>query len=371
MDNRINVTRSSMPPFEEYMEEIRPLWESRWLTNSGVLHQRLAAQLKERMNVPELLLFCNGHMALEAAFSQFEKGSEVITTPFTYVSTTLAIIRSGLVPVFCDIEPRFYTMDPDKIEVLITDKTVAIAPVHVYGNMCDCRRIEEIAHRNGLKVIYDAAHAFGVTYQGVDAGAWGDMSMLSFHATKVFNTIEGGCLCVKDAELAAKLRAWKHFGVYHDDVLELEGTNAKLTEFASAMGLCNLRHLSDEIMLRRTAAEQYRRRLSGVPGLVLCPMQPDVEPNYAYMPVRIVDRDFGRDREDVLAALRCNNIFARRYFYPLTSDTPFCRDNFAIHQTPVASEVSSQILCLPLYADLAEETVDRICDVILSCRESK
>lgn len=365
----INVTRSSMPPFEEYVEQIRPLWESRWLTNSGAFHEELKANLKEKMGVSELLLYSNGHLALEAAFSQFEKGSEVITTPFTYVSTTLSIIRAGLVPVFCDIEPTFYTMDPEKIEALITPKTVAIAPVHVYGNMCDCVRIEEIAKQHGLKVIYDAAHAFGVTYHGIDAGAWGDMSMISFHATKVFNTIEGGCLCLSDPELAERLKTWKHFGVSHDDIMVMEGTNAKLTEFAAAMGLCNLRHLSEQIGLRKKAAERYRQRLSGVKGLVLCPEQESTVSNYAYLPVRFIEGEFGKSREAVLAALNRDDIFARRYFHPLTSDTPLCKENYEIQETPIAKEVSSQILCLPMFADLTEEMVDRICDVVLRCSD--
>lgn len=273
MKEKINVTRSSIPDIEEYIEEIRPLWDSRWLTNAGALHNQLKAELKKRAGVPELLLFCNGHLALEAAFSLFPPGSEVITTPFTYISTTLAIIRAGLIPVFCDIEPIYYTLDPKKIESLITEKTVAVVPVHVYGNICDCAGIQEVADRHQLKVIYDAAHAFGETYNGADIGSLGDISMFSFHATKVFNTIEGGCLCLRDPELSQQLTVWKHFGTMGGDNLVLNGTNAKMTEFAAAMGLCNLRHISEWIEMRKKATQRYRDRLGNVPGLILCPLK--------------------------------------------------------------------------------------------------
>lgn len=362
---RINVTRSSMPPFEEYVEEIRDIWDSRWLTHTGPKHEELVRRLRERMGGREVSLFVNGHQALEAAFALFPVGAEVITTPFTFASTTLAIVRAGLVPVFCDIEPTFYTMDPDKIEALITDKTVAIAPVHVYGNLCDWRRIRDIAQRHGLQVIYDAAHAFGVRDGSVGVGEIGDMLMFSFHATKVFHTIEGGCLVHGDAQLSRHFAAWRQFGMFDGATSEIIGTNAKMTEFSAAMGLCNLRHLEEQIAARRTAVLRYRQRLADRAGLVLCPEQPGVTSNYAYLPVRILPEKFGMDRDQLAEKLAAQNIFPRKYFYPLTSAFPAVRRYCAVQDTPVAGEVSGQILCLPLYADLSEADVDRICDVIL------
>lgn len=363
--NKINVIRSSMPPFGEYVDEIESIWENRWLTNAGPKHQALEDELAKMTGTPFVSLFSSGHLTLEAAFSIFPAGSEVITTPFTFASTTLAIVRCGSVPVFCDIEPKFYTLAPEKIENLITEKTVAIAPVHVYGNLCDWRRIKEIADEHGLKVIYDAAHAFGVCDEGINAGALGDLSMFSFHATKVFHTIEGGGLTCHDPQMAAYFAAWRQFGMFDGEQSEIAGTNAKLSEFAAAMGLCNLRHLEEQIALRKTAAERYRERLSGQKGLVLCGEQPGVRSNYAYFPVQIQPELFGCDRNTVLEKLKEQDIYARRYFYPLTSTFPVFRGRFTIQETPIAAEVSERILCLPLYADLTREEIDRICDVIL------
>ena len=258
----INVTRSSMPGFEEYCEEIRALWDSRWLTNMGSKHQQLEKDLKAYLNVPNVTLYTNGHLALEmilAAFA-FPKGAEVITTPFTFASTTHAIVRSGLTPVFCDVNPVDYTMDAAKIESHITEKTAAILPVHVYGNLCDVDAIADIAKKHNLKVIYDAAHAFGVTRDGVSAANFGDASMFSFHATKVFHTIEGGAVTYQDERLQKPLNEWKNFGIRDAETVAYPGGNAKMNEFAAAMGICNLRHLDGEIAKRKMAA-------------VFCPMR--------------------------------------------------------------------------------------------------
>lgn len=363
--DKINVTRPSMPPIEEYIEEIRDIWDSRWLTHTGPKHQKLTSELSRLLGGAEISLFSNGHQALEAAFSTFPVGSEVITTPFTFASTTLAIARCGLTPVFCDIEPQFYTMDPEKIETLITEKTVAIAPVHVYGNLCDWRRIQEIAEKYGLKVIYDAAHAFGVKDGEINAGCLGDLSMFSFHATKVFHTIEGGCLVHNDPSLSKDFAAWRQFGMYDGEQSEILGTNAKLTEFAAAMGLCNLHHLDEQIELRRTAVLRYRERLAGQNGLILCKEQPGVTSNYAYLPVQVEPERFGSSRDELAAHLAEKGIFARKYFYPLTSQFPLYKKNFVVQETPEAAKISSQILCLPLYADLSVADVDRVCNAIL------
>ena len=367
---RINVVRSSMPPIEEFYEEIKDIWDSRWLTHTGPKHQELAEKLAERFGVKEVSLFANGHLALKAALSTFPAGSEVITTPYTFASTTLAIVRCGLIPVFCDIESVYYTMDPEKIEPLITEKTVAIVPVHVYGHLCDWRRIREIAQKHDLKVIYDAAHAFGVLDDGRSSSSLGDISMLSFHATKVFHTIEGGALVHNDSELSRAFASWRQFGMRVEaggagEQSEVVGTNAKLTEFAAAMGLCNLRHIDGEISLRRKAGRRYYERLSDKPGIILCPAQPGVTWNYAYMPVLFQPETLGCSRDDVLERLKENDIYARKYFYPICSQFPICA-NFENQETPIAKRVSEQILCLPLYAGLTVEEVDRICEIILA-----
>ena len=254
MCETIPVTRSSMPDFEEYIEEIRPLWKNRWLTNMGEKHQRLERELCQKLQVPYMALFTNGHLALESALQSLELSGEVITSPFTFASTTQAIVRSGLTPVFCDVTEEDLTLDPSKIEALITPRTTAILPIHVYGNICRVGEIREIARRHHLKVVYDAAHAFGEELDGQGVGNFGDLAMFSFHATKVFHTIEGGAVACHDERARQKLSALKNFGQYsQEDVGEIGG-NAKMNEFQAAMGLCNLRHVDGEIALRRRAA---------------------------------------------------------------------------------------------------------------------
>lgn len=362
--SKINVTRSSLPSFEEYCEEIKELWDSRWLTNMGVKHQTLEKDLKGYLGVENLTLYANGHLALENILEAFcfPAGSEVITTPFTFASTTHAIVRCGFTPVFCDVNPVDFTIDTDKIESLITEKTVAIVPVHVYGNLCDVEKIDEIAKLHNLKVIYDAAHAFGVTKNGVSSASFGDASMFSFHATKVFNTVEGGCVTYKDPSLKEVLDSRKNFGLHNEDCIYSSG-NAKMSEFHAAMGICNLRHLSEEIAKRRAAAMQYRKRLSEADGIYLIPEQEGVESNYAYFPV--VLNNFNLSRDEVHENLSNHGITARKYFSPLTSSFS-CYKNFNAGDTPIAESVAKNVLCLPLYADLTEEDVNRICDVILN-----
>lgn len=363
----INVTRSSMPSYEEYCEEIKTLWESRWLTNSGVKHRQLQADLEQYLAVPHVTLYTNGHLALEHILDAmgFPKGSEIITTPFTFVSTTHSIVRNGLVPVFCDVNDTDYTIDVTRIEALITEKTVAIMPVHVYGNLCDTDAIDAIAKKHGLKVIYDAAHAFGVKKNGVSAANFGDASMFSFHATKVYNTIEGGALCYADDALTSLLDQLKNFGIDSPETVAHVGGNAKMNEFQAAMGICNLRHINGEIAKRKAAVEQYRKRLSGVEGIRLCPEQAGVESNYAYFPV--VFDGYRYTRDEVFAMLKEHDIIARKYFYPLTNDIACyaALETAGADKTPVAKHMADRVLTLPLYADLTAEDVDRICDVIL------
>lgn len=363
----IQVTRSSMPGYEEYCEEIRDLWDSRWLTNMGVKHQQLQSALEQRLEVRHVTLFTNGHLALENALAALDlpRGGEVITTPFTFASTTHAIVRSGLVPVFCDVDPENYTLDPAEIEKHITERTAAIVPVHVYGNMCDVEAIDAIAKKHGLKVVYDAAHAFGVKYKGVSSANFGDMSMFSFHATKVFHTIEGGCVCCADDRWEQRLDDTKNYGIRGPEDVEYVGGNAKMSEFQAAMGICNLRHLDREIARRKCAAERYRERLHGVKGIRLNAVRSDVESNYAYFPVMFDGGAVARD--GVFADLQKHGITARKYFYPLTNDFACCRDlpTAGAEKTPVAQRLAQSVLTLPLYADLAIEDVDAICDIVI------
>lgn len=364
---QILVTRSSMPTFEEYCDEIKDLWNTRWLTNMGAKHKQLQTELEKYLGVPHVTLYTNGHLALENAIGALNlpEGGEVITTPFTFASTTHAIVRNGLVPVFCDVNNRDYTMDVTKLESLITDKTVAIVPVHVYGNLCDVETIEMIAKKYGLKVIYDAAHAFGVRYKGVSSACFGDASMFSFHATKVFHTIEGGAVCYKNDSWVQLLNDQKNFGFHGPEEVAYVGGNAKMNEFQAAMGICNLRHLDGEIAKRKIVVERYRQRLSGVEGICLCQPQDGVESNYAYFPA--VFDGYKYTRNEIFEMLKAQEITARKYFFPLTNSFE-CYRNYptaGVEKTPVAQHLALRVLTLPLYADLALEDVDKICDTIL------
>lgn len=426
----ILVTRSSMPDFSEYVEEIRELWDTHWLTNMGVKHNALKQGLKEYLGVSNLDLLVNGHMALELSIQALKLKGEVITTPFTFASTTHAIVRNGLTPVFCDIDPFTFCMDTDKIEALITDRTSAIIPVHVYGNICNVTEIQRIADKYGLIVLYDACHAFGETVRiprgifggrfnnaenadktadsaqlgGADSeielgiGNFGDVSCFSFHATKVFNTIEGGAVVYNEKPLDAlnvysenagddhiksgtfgeahvamddfgsRLYDLKNFGIHGPEQVEAVGANAKMNEFAAAMGICNLRHVDECIEKRIAVNERYRAHLEGVDGLQLNLVQENVKSNYAYFPVIFDEKVFGASRNEVFEALAQNNIGARKYFYPLTNMFECYRDHYDVNDTPVALRISKRVLTLPMYADLALEDIDRICEIILKCR---
>lgn len=369
MHEPIQVTRSSMPDFDEYVQEIRSIWDTRWLTNAGQKHQQLEKELSQTLKVPHLALFTNGHLALEFALQALELSGEVITTPFTFASTTQAIVRSGLTPIFCDVTPDQLTLDPQKIEALITPRTTAILPVHVYGNICQVDEIQRIADKHGLKVVYDAAHAFGEEWNGCGVGSFGDLSMFSFHATKVFHTIEGGAAACHDEMIYKKLSALKNFGQYTpEDVGEIGG-NAKMNEFQAAMGLCNLRHVEEDIARRGQAVLRYRQRLGGTPGLRFCPEQAGVKKNYAYLPLLIDEGEFGEDRDTLCERLKAQDIFPRKYFYPLTSEFQCYAGRFECQETPVARRAAQSVITLPLYAGLSQEDVERVCDAILEGRE--
>lgn len=362
MSKVINVTRSSMPTFEEYIDEIRDLWDSHWLTNMGEKHELFKTKVAEYLVVPNVTLFTNGHLALESAISAFDLKGEVITTPFTFASTTHAIVRNGLEPVFCDISPEDYTMDIKKIERLITERTSAIIPVHVYGNVCNVAAIEKIAKKFNLKVIYDAAHAFGVSVNGIGVGNFGDASIFSFHATKVFNTIEGGAVTYQNEELKKILYFIKNFGIADPESVEWVGGNAKMNEFQAAMGICNLKYVDSEIKKRQIITDRYLFNLEGKQSIELVKPRSDVRSNYAYFPV--VFKEGIKSRDEVLRKLNEQNIFARKYFYPLTPSFDCYAGRFYSTDIPIAKYVSERVLTLPLYADLELEDVDRICQII-------
>lgn len=369
MSEKIYVTKPSMPPFGDFADEIRDLWDSRRLTNMGAKHKKLQEELEAYLRVKHVSLMVNGHMALELALSAMHLSGEVITTPFTFASTTHAIVRNGLTPVFCDIDPDTYTMNAEKIEALITSRTCAILPVHVYGNVCNVEKIQEIACKYGLKVIYDAAHAFGETIQGAGIGSFGDASIFSFHATKVFHTIEGGAVCYADSEYGTDLYRLKNFGIRGPEKVDYVGANAKMNEFQAAMGICNLRWIDLEIEKRKRIHEQYMERLGGLDGVWLRKEQKQVKSNYAYFPAVFIEERCGASRDDVFERLAAQGIFARKYFYPLTSMYDCYRERFDAGLTPVAYAISKRVLALPIYGELSERDVDRVCDVIVEvCR---
>lgn len=371
MTNRILVTRSSMPGMEEYINEIKEIWDSHWLTNMGPKHKELLISLMDYFGVEKLDLFTNGHMAIELSLQALNlpRHSEVITTPFTFASTTHAIVRNGLTPVFCDINDRDFTIDVTKLEKLITDRTSAIMPVHVYGNICNIEEIQRIANKYGVKVIYDAAHTFGETYKGKSIGFYGDVSCFSFHATKVFHSIEGGAVCFQDEDFGKELYRLKNFGIRNEEIIDGVGANAKMNEFCAAMGICNLRHIEDEIAKRRAVVERYYFHLYGIDGLKLNPIRKDVKSNYAYFPVIFDEMIYGASRNEVYEALAQHGIGARKYFYPLTNTLDCFHGKYDSYETPVAVHISKRVLTLPLYADLALEDVDRICEIVLRLKK--
>lgn len=362
---KILVTRSSMPPLEEYIEKIKILWESRWLTNEGAFHAELIEKLQKYLNVNHFELFANGHLALEIALQALELNGEVITTPFTFLSTTNAIVRNGLKPIFCDIDAETWTLDVEKLSSLITEKTVAILPVHVYGIPCNIEEIERLAAEHGLKVIYDAAHAFGARYKGRSFAEFGDMSMFSFHATKVFHTIEGGGLSIRDGELVHKIERLRDFGIcLGGGDADYIGTNAKLSEFHAAMGLCNLEHLEKEIAKRKACSELYDSYLRGVQGIQIFPDIEGLERNYAYYPV-VFHSEFPYNRDEIFEKLKSENIIARKYFSPLISHMHSFSYMEDKGETPVAEYIADHVLCLPIYADLEHDVIEKICKIIL------
>ena len=364
-NEKILVTQSSMPPYEEYIEAIKPLWESHWLTNMGTYHKRLEEALKEYLGGPELSLMVNGHMALELAIQSFDfpEGSEVITTPFTFISTTHAIVRNRLKPVFCDVKEEDGTIDETKIEDLITEHTVAIVPVHVYGNVCNVEEIQRIAEKYNLKVIYDAAHAFGVAYKGKGIGNYGDASIFSFHATKVFNTIEGGAVTFSDHKMYEKLYNLKNFGIRGEELVTSVGANAKMNEFCAIMGLCNLKHLDEALKNRQERYNYYRQGLEKVKGICFFATNTEATNNFAYIPIIIKD-DYGITRDEIYDKFHESNIYARKYFYPITADQACFRNKYKNNKLDVARYISQRVLILPFYEKMQIGTIDTIIQIL-------
>ena len=364
MEKEILVTRSSMPKLEEYVEEIRDLWETHWLTNMGVKHRRLQEELTAYLDVENVELFTNGHMALELTMQAMKLTGEVITTPFTFASTTHAIVRCGMEPVFCDVKPEDGTIDETKIEELITDKTVAVLPVHVYGHACNIEAIQEIADKHNLKVIYDAAHCFGVNYKGRGIGSYGDASIFSFHATKVFNTIEGGAVTFSDRGLCDKLYYLKNFGIRDEETVVEIGVNAKMNEFCALMGLCNLKHIDTAISRRRKIYESYQALLKGVDGIEVFEGSDKSNNNYAYFPILVRD-EYKISRDELYNVLKAKGIYSRKYFYPVTSDQACFNHKFKDINIPCARLLSEQVLTLPIYENLEPDEVNRIADILM------
>jgi dTDP-4-amino-4,6-dideoxygalactose transaminase len=362
----VYVTRPSVPPLDRFVAYLEDIWESRWLTNNGKYHRQFEQALCDYLGVKYCSLFTNGTLALVVGLQAQRITGEVITTPYSFVATTHALHWNRITPVFCDITEDTFTIDPARIESLVTPDTTAILPVHVYGRPCRVKEIDKIADTYGLKVIYDAAHAFGVRMKGDTILSHGDMSILSFHATKVFNTMEGGAIVTDDEQIKKRVDFLKNFGFADEVTVVAPGINAKMNELQACYGLLQLEGIEEEIGRRKTIADYYRQSLAGVPGVTAMPDMEGVKHNYQYFPVLIDEEKTGKSRDEVYEELKSHNIFARRYFYPLISRIPAYRDlpSAAPGHLPVAEKVSREILCLPLYGELETGDVDRICSIL-------
>lgn len=365
MRDRIYVTRPSLPSLEEFIPYLDSIWHSRNLTNGGRFHAEFERKLADYLGVDYLSVFVNGTVALMAALRVLRISGEVITTPYSFVATSHSLLWNDVVPVFVDIDKRSFNIDPKKIETAITDKTSAIMPVHCYGNPCAVEKIQEIADRHGLKVIYDAAHAFGVNYKGESLLNFGDLSILSFHATKVFNTFEGGAIICKNERLKKDIDFIKNFGFADEVTVVSSGMNGKMNEFQAALGVLQLKHIDGYMSMRQKVDRAYRDGLAGVKGVSIPDFDVLATRNFSYFPVLIGD-DYPLGRDDLYRKLRSNNVYVRRYFYPLISDFSMykslpsaCPDNLR-----TAHDVADRIICLPIYPDLPMEDVEFIVSVI-------
>jgi dTDP-4-amino-4,6-dideoxygalactose transaminase len=366
IDEPIMVTRPLMPPLEEYYEYLKDIWDSKWLTNNGKYHQALEKALCEYLGIKYISLFSNGTLALVIALQALRITGEVITTPYSFVASTHALWWNNIKPVFVDIDPVSFNLDPNKIEAAITPYTTAILPVHVYGNPCDVYRIEEIANTYGLKVIYDACHTFGVTINNIPILNFGDLSVMSFHATKVYTTFEGGAIVCHDEVTKKRLDSLKNFGFSNEITVVAPGINSKMNEVQAAMGLLQLKYVDKAIASRKKISDQYREGLKGIAGLKYMEDFPGVKHCYPYFPVFINKEKFGKTRNEVFEELKKHNIYGRRYFYPLISQFPTYRglESSQPGKMPIAERIAEEVLCLPIYPDLSESVVEYICNLL-------
>lgn len=362
MNFPILVTRPYLPPKSEFDRLTNEIWDNWWLTNNGPLLCRFERALADYFKLPEVTLVANGHLALDLAVKSLKLKGEVITTPFTFASTTHVLVQNNLTPVFCDIDPETLTMDASKLEELVTDQTSAILAVHVYGHPCDTAAIEKAAKKHGLKVIYDAAHAFGVEIGGKSIAESGDVSAFSFHATKLFHSVEGGMLYAASPQLRRDFQLQRNFGIENEVLVSQTGGNAKMNELQAAMGLLMLERIDALIQERAEISGWYASRLGNISGIQLCgpPRMEGLRYNYAYVPVRILP-GFGSSRDGLYEHLKTKGIYTRRYFYPLTSAFACYCGKFDLSCTPIARKVSEEILALPIYNGLSQEEVDYIC----------
>lgn len=365
MEKKIYVTQPYLPPLEEFIPYLESIWENRVLTNNGPFHKRLEQALCDYLGVEHLSLFTNGTIALVTALQTLRITGEVITTPYSFVATAHSLIWNNIKPVFVDIDPTTCNLDPSKIEAAITPQTTAIMPVHCYGNPCDVERIQQIADTYGLKVIYDAAHAFGVKYKGASVLNHGDLSVLSFHATKVFNTFEGGAIICKDAKTKQRIDYLKNFGFADEVTVMAPGINGKMSEVNAAFGHLQLKHIDQALARRKAIESRYTAVLAGVTGIELLPTPPDTLGNASYFPI-LIKPGYPLSRDGLYQKLKDAGIYARRYFYPLISDMPMYRglSTAAESNLPKAKLIADSVLCLPIYPDLSDEQVDLVVNQI-------
>lgn len=360
---KLTVTAPLLPPLEEFIPYLEDIWSRRWLTNNGHYHRELEEALCRYLGVEHISLFANGTLALITALQALRITGDVITTPYSFVASTHSLWWNGIRPVFVDIEPRTFNIDPEKIEAAITPKTTAIMPVHVYGNPCDVRAIQRIAETYNLKVIYDAAHAFGVTVGGDSILSFGDLSVLSFHATKTYTTIEGGAIVCRDAQMKRHIDDLKNFGFRDEVTVVAPGINAKMNELQAAYGLLALKYVDAAIERRREAARHYRAALAGTVGISIRDDLPGVRHNYSYFPILVDGDTYGMSRDGLYQKLKNAGIYGRRYFYPLISNFPSYRglDSASRENLPTANKVADQVICLPMHHGLSSEEIQDVC----------
>lgn len=362
----IYVTRPPLPARKEVYAKIDEIWDSQWLTNIGQQHREFESKVQEYLGVPNVSLFCNGTMALQLACQALRLSGEVITTPFTFAATSHVLYWNNLKPVFCDIESNSFNIDPDRIESLISPYTTAILPVHVFGYPCDIDAIETISKMYGIRVIYDAAHCFGVEVNDKPIGNFGDISMFSFHATKVFHTVEGGALTYRDSSLKERLELARNFGFKGEEKIVVPGINGKMNEIQAAIGILMLDLIKEEISKRKQLSVVYRKRLKSIPGIDFREDILDVKHNYYNFVITVNEKEFGANRDELYISLKKYNVFTRKYFYPLCSQLQCYKQlpSSSATNLPVAEKISSMVLSLPLYGTLDEEDIERICDIV-------